>query len=104
MEMTGAEADVIWWWAWAWRSVTAAAAAGACLLLVLHVAEALWWRPRRLEAHFAARPAVPIPPRLRARDAGTHGAGRRQAHVATRLARRAPPGAPLLPPLEDNLR
>jgi PHYB activation tagged suppressor 1 len=51
MEMAGAEADVIWWWAWAWRSVTAA----ACLLLALHVAEALWWRPRRLEAHFAAQ-------------------------------------------------
>ena len=41
-------------------------AAGACLLLLLlhvaaRVADALWWRPRRLEAHFA-RQGVRGPP------------------------------------------
>ncbi|CAL5053597.1 unnamed protein product [Urochloa decumbens] len=48
-----------WWWTWR-------AAAAACLLLaVLHVAarvaDALWWRPRRVEAHFA-RQGVRGPP------------------------------------------
>jgi PHYB activation tagged suppressor 1 len=47
------------WWTWN-------AAAGACLLLLLmhvaaRVADALWWRPRRLEAHFA-RQGVRGPP------------------------------------------
>ncbi|TKW22551.1 hypothetical protein SEVIR_4G236100v4 [Setaria viridis] len=52
------EAGSSWW---AWR----AAAAAACLLVLLHVAarvaDALWWRPRRLEAHFA-RQGVRGPP------------------------------------------
>ncbi|KAK3130757.1 hypothetical protein QOZ80_6BG0497690 [Eleusine coracana subsp. coracana] len=42
-----------WWWLWTWRS------AAACVLVV--VADALWWRPRRLEAHFA-RQGVRGPP------------------------------------------
>ncbi|KAL5200283.1 hypothetical protein ABZP36_021486 [Zizania latifolia] len=39
---------------WSWRAVAVAATA-ACLLLhvAARVADALWWRPRRLEAHFA---------------------------------------------------
>ncbi|XP_062233112.1 cytochrome P450 734A4-like [Phragmites australis] len=48
---------------WTWRAV-AVAAAGACLLLLhvaARVADALWWRPRRLEAHFA-RQGVRGPP------------------------------------------
>ncbi|WVZ79515.1 hypothetical protein U9M48_027086 [Paspalum notatum var. saurae] len=53
-----------WWWWWTW-SAAAAAAAGACLVVLLHVAarvaDALWWRPRRLEAHFA-RQGVRGPP------------------------------------------
>ncbi|PUZ60071.1 hypothetical protein GQ55_4G094100 [Panicum hallii var. hallii] len=48
-----------WWW------TAGVVAAGACLLLLLHVAarvaDALWWRPRRLEAHFA-RQGVRGPP------------------------------------------
>ncbi|CAM0946225.1 unnamed protein product [Alopecurus aequalis] len=47
--------------AWAWRGWLTWRAAAALLLawVVLHVAarvaDALWWRPRRLEAHFAAQ-------------------------------------------------
>jgi PHYB activation tagged suppressor 1 len=47
--------------AWAWRGWLTWRAAAALLLawLALHVAarvaDALWWRPRRLEAHFAAQ-------------------------------------------------
>jgi len=53
------------WW-WTWRAAAGVAAAGACLLLLLlhvaaRVADALWWRPRRLEAHFA-RQGVRGPP------------------------------------------
>jgi len=53
------------WW-WTWRAAAGVAAVGACLLLLLlhvaaRVADALWWRPRRLEAHFA-RQGVRGPP------------------------------------------
>lgn len=51
-----------------WWSTWTAPAAVACLLLLLillhvaaRVADALWWRPRRLEAHFA-RHGVRGPP------------------------------------------
>lgn len=61
MEM---EAAGRWWWTW--NAAAVAAAGAACLLLlVVHVAarvaDALWWRPRRLEAHFA-RQGVRGPP------------------------------------------
>ncbi|XP_062229145.1 cytochrome P450 734A4-like [Phragmites australis] len=55
------EASSGWWWTW---RAAAVAAAGACLLLLhvaARVADALWWRPRRLEAHFA-RQGVRGPP------------------------------------------
>uniref|UniRef100_A0ACD5YQ18 Uncharacterized protein n=1 Tax=Avena sativa TaxID=4498 RepID=A0ACD5YQ18_AVESA len=48
-------------WAWAWRGWLTWRAAAVLLSawLALHVAarlaDALWWRPRRLEAHFAAQ-------------------------------------------------
>ncbi|KAF7096917.1 hypothetical protein CFC21_098797 [Triticum aestivum] len=50
-----------WWWS-TWRGLAVAATA-ACLLLhvAARVADALWWRPRRLEAHFA-RQGVRGPP------------------------------------------
>ncbi|CAN6216419.1 unnamed protein product [Urochloa humidicola] len=49
-----------WWWWWTWK------VAAACLLVVVvhvaaRVADALWWRPRRMEAHFA-RQGVRGPP------------------------------------------
>ena len=50
---------------WTWNAAAVAAVVGACLLLLMHVAarvaDALWWRPRRLEAHFA-RQGVRGPP------------------------------------------
>lgn len=49
---------------WCTWNLAAVAAVGACLLLVhvaARVADALWWRPRRLEAHFA-RQGVRGPP------------------------------------------
>ncbi|KAF8687680.1 hypothetical protein HU200_042600 [Digitaria exilis] len=63
------EASGWWWW---WSTWSATAAAGACLLLVLlillhvaaRVADALWWRPRRLEAHFAGQGVRGPPYRL----------------------------------------
>ncbi|CAD6336387.1 unnamed protein product [Miscanthus lutarioriparius] len=59
MEM---DAEAGRWWTW---NAAAVVAAGACLLLLMHVAarvaDALWWRPRRLEAHFA-RQGVRGPP------------------------------------------
>uniref|UniRef100_A0A0E0LD83 Cytochrome P450 n=1 Tax=Oryza punctata TaxID=4537 RepID=A0A0E0LD83_ORYPU len=52
------------WWC-TWRGVVVAVAAAAGWMLLLHVAarvaDALWWRPRRLEAHFA-RQGVRGPP------------------------------------------
>jgi PHYB activation tagged suppressor 1 len=47
-----------------WTTWTSAGAGAACLLVVVAVAAAadvLWWRPRRLEAHFA-RQGVRGPP------------------------------------------
>ncbi|KAL6839442.1 hypothetical protein ACP4OV_030712 [Aristida adscensionis] len=62
MEMAAEEASTAWW---SWRAAAVAAAAAACVLLLLHVAarvaDALWWRPRRVEAHFA-RQGVRGPP------------------------------------------
>ncbi|KAF8648151.1 hypothetical protein HU200_065004 [Digitaria exilis] len=62
------EASGWWWW---WSTWSATAAAGACLLLVIillhvaaRVADALWWRPRRLEAHFAGQGVRGPPYRL----------------------------------------
>uniref|UniRef100_A0A453SAN2 Cytochrome P450 734A1 n=1 Tax=Aegilops tauschii subsp. strangulata TaxID=200361 RepID=A0A453SAN2_AEGTS len=69
------------------RAVVAAAAAGGAL-----------------RAAGRARPAVPLPRRLRPGDGGTHGGGHRQAHVAGHLPQRAAPGARLLPLLEEDLR
>ncbi|KAL6602945.1 hypothetical protein ACP70R_043306 [Stipagrostis hirtigluma subsp. patula] len=63
MEVAAEEASTAWWWWWTWRAA-AVAAAVACLLLLhvaARVADALWWRPRRLEAHFA-RQGVRGPP------------------------------------------
>ncbi|KAG2630058.1 hypothetical protein PVAP13_3KG517901 [Panicum virgatum] len=57
-----------------------------------------------LRAAGCAGPAVPAPPRLRHGDGRAHGGGRRQAHVAAGLTRHAPPGARLLPLLEEDLR
>uniref|UniRef100_J3MFI9 Cytochrome P450 n=1 Tax=Oryza brachyantha TaxID=4533 RepID=J3MFI9_ORYBR len=53
---------VVGWWWWTWRGVAVAVAA-ACLVahVAARVADALWWRPRRLEAHFA-RQGVRGPP------------------------------------------
>uniref|UniRef100_A0ACD6AE88 Uncharacterized protein n=1 Tax=Avena sativa TaxID=4498 RepID=A0ACD6AE88_AVESA len=50
-----------WWWL-TWSSLAVAVTA-ACLLLhvAARLADALWWRPRRLEAHFA-RQGVRGPP------------------------------------------
>ncbi|XP_066378060.1 cytochrome P450 734A4-like isoform X2 [Miscanthus floridulus] len=63
MEME-AEAEALGQW-WTWNAAAVAAVVGACLLLLMHVAarvaDALWWRPRRLEAHFA-RQGVRGPP------------------------------------------
>ena len=46
-----------WWpwpWPWSWQATALAAAAWLCLhLAVARLMEALWWRPRRLERHFA---------------------------------------------------
>ncbi|CAM0910133.1 unnamed protein product [Alopecurus aequalis] len=43
------------WWS-TWRSLAVAVTAGCLLLHVAaRVADALWWRPRRLEAHFSAQ-------------------------------------------------
>ncbi|KAG8094681.1 hypothetical protein GUJ93_ZPchr0012g20249 [Zizania palustris] len=54
-------AAAAWWWSSWW----AVAVAGTAACLLLHVAtrvvDALWWRPRRLEAHFA-RQGVRSPP------------------------------------------
>ena len=59
-----AEAEASGRW-WTWNAAAVAAVVGACLLLLMHVAarvaDALWWRPRRLEAHFA-RQGVRGPP------------------------------------------
>ncbi|KAF8691459.1 hypothetical protein HU200_040601 [Digitaria exilis] len=38
-----------------WRAAAVAVAAWVALHLLARVADALWWRPRRLEAHFAAQ-------------------------------------------------
>jgi hypothetical protein len=69
------------------RAVVAAASAGSAL-----------------RAAGRARATVPIPRGLHARDGGAHGGGHLEAHVATGLAQRAPPGARLLPLLEEDLR
>ncbi|OAY67148.1 Cytochrome P450 734A6 [Ananas comosus] len=52
-----------WAWAWAWvmvvmvavmvRWVWAASVVGACMYVAVKVAEVLWWKPKRLEKHFA---------------------------------------------------
>lgn len=40
--------------AWPWQATLLAAAAWLCLhVAVARLMEALWWRPRRLERHFA---------------------------------------------------
>jgi PHYB activation tagged suppressor 1 len=47
----------MWWpwpWPWSWQGTALTAAAWLCLqLAVARLMEALWWRPRRLERHFA---------------------------------------------------
>ncbi|CAL5071454.1 unnamed protein product [Urochloa decumbens] len=47
----------MWWpwpWPWSWQGTALTAAAWLCLhVAVARVMEALWWRPRRLERHFA---------------------------------------------------
>ncbi|KAJ0962283.1 hypothetical protein J5N97_030111 [Dioscorea zingiberensis] len=53
-------------WAWpavqgAWRYVMAFVAVGMSLVMVMKVLELLWWRPRRLEEHFA-RQGIRGPP------------------------------------------
>ena len=48
---------VMWWpwpWPWSWQGTALTAAAWLCLhVAVARLMEALWWRPRRLERHFA---------------------------------------------------
>ncbi|WOL08859.1 Cytochrome P450 [Canna indica] len=44
-----------------WWSLPLLAAAGLCVFIALRVAEGLWWRPRRLEKHFA-RQGIRGPP------------------------------------------
>jgi PHYB activation tagged suppressor 1 len=60
----GSEEEGMWapvWWS-SWSSLAVAVTAGCLLLHVAaRVADALWWRPRRLEAHFA-RQGVRGPP------------------------------------------
>ncbi|KAJ1292212.1 hypothetical protein BS78_02G374400 [Paspalum vaginatum] len=42
------------WWPWSWQGSALAAAAWLCLhVAVARLMEELWWRPRRLERHFA---------------------------------------------------
>jgi len=47
----------MWWpwpWPWSWQATALTAAAWLCLHVALaRLMEALWWRPRRLERHFA---------------------------------------------------
>ncbi|KAF8679087.1 hypothetical protein HU200_045845 [Digitaria exilis] len=48
----------MWWpwpsWPWSWQGTALTAAAWLCLhVAVARLMEALWWRPRRLERHFA---------------------------------------------------
>jgi hypothetical protein len=48
-------AVVMWraWWPWPWQQGALAAAVWLCLHVAARLMEALWWRPRRLERHFA---------------------------------------------------
>jgi PHYB activation tagged suppressor 1 len=50
-----AHAVVMWraWWPWPWQQGALAAAVWLCLHVAAGLMEALWWRPRRLERHFA---------------------------------------------------
>jgi PHYB activation tagged suppressor 1 len=47
----------MWWpwpWPWSWQGTALTAAAWLCLhVAVARLMDALWWRPRRLERHFA---------------------------------------------------
>ncbi|WOK97048.1 Cytochrome P450 [Canna indica] len=49
--------DMVTGWGW-WVTV---AAVGACMLMALRVVDFLWWRPKRLEEHFA-RQGIRGPP------------------------------------------
>ncbi|CAO2037612.1 unnamed protein product [Urochloa humidicola] len=44
-----------WWLTWRAAAALAVVAAWLALHVAARVADALWWRPRRLEAHFAAQ-------------------------------------------------
>ncbi|XP_062187946.1 cytochrome P450 734A5-like isoform X2 [Phragmites australis] len=41
------------WWPWQWSALAAAAACFCLHVAAARLMEALWWRPRRLERHFA---------------------------------------------------
>lgn len=48
-------------WLWQWRSLLPSLLLLGCLLTALKVLDLLWWRPRRVEEHFA-RQGIKGPP------------------------------------------